>query len=131
MEEKIKLIYNCEKLSGDDPLVIWHNQVIEKCVEQLTVSDVARCIRQKIFLETAYEMLLVYLLHDPYEGDVYKGELMDKASEIDCEYVAKHKDTILEIIKKAYHFIETYEWESDEDKIEYTEAVDNLAEKIK
>ena len=30
MEEKIRDLYNCNKLIGDDPLVIWHNQVIEK-----------------------------------------------------------------------------------------------------
>ena len=30
MEEKIKDLYNCKKLSGNDPLVTWHNQVIEK-----------------------------------------------------------------------------------------------------
>lgn len=30
MEEKIRDLYNCNKLIGDDSLVIWHNQVIEK-----------------------------------------------------------------------------------------------------
>ena len=83
MKEKIKDLYNCKKLSGDDPLVTWHNQVMEKKVYELSISDVARCIRQNLFLESAYEMLLVYLLHNPYAGDVYEGELMDKAGEID------------------------------------------------
>ena len=70
MKEKIKDLYNCKKLSGDDPLVTWHNQVMEKKVYELSISDVARCIRQNLFLESAYEMLLVYLLHNPYAGDV-------------------------------------------------------------
>jgi hypothetical protein len=30
MGETIKDIYGCKKLEGNDPLVIWHNQVIEK-----------------------------------------------------------------------------------------------------
>ena len=87
MEEKIKELYNCDKLKGDDSLVIWYNQVIEKTADELTVSDVARCIRQNLFLETAYEMLMVYLLQNPYEGDVYEGELIGKACEIDLKYL--------------------------------------------
>ena len=124
------MIYNCEKLVGDDPLVIWHNQVIEKSVDELTISDVARCFRQKIFLDEAYEMLLIYLLHNPYEGDIYKGELMDKACEIEEKYIIKYKNTIKKIIKAAYEFIQIYAWENEEDKAEYTEAVDNFAKKI-
>ena len=127
MKEKLKAIYKCEKLEGDDLLVIWHNQVIEKRVDELTVSDVARCFRQNLFLEIAYEMLLVYLLHNPYEGDVSEGELMDKASEIENGYIKKYKDTIIKIIENAHRFIETHEWEFDEDKSEYVESVNSLA----
>lgn len=83
MEEKIKDIYDCTPLKGDDPLVIWYNQVINKTMDELTVTDVARCIRQNLFLELAYKMLIVYLLHDPYEGDKYKDEFMDKLVEMD------------------------------------------------
>ncbi len=130
MEEKIRDLYNCNKLIGDDSLVIWHNQVIEKKVDELSISDVARCIRQNLFLESAYEMLLVYLLHNPYAGDVYEGELMDKAGEIDHDYLIKHKETILEIIENAKSFIAKYDWQCDEDKTEFIEAVDKLSEII-
>ena len=130
MKEKIKDLYNCKKLSGDDPLVTWHNQVMEKKVYELSISDVARCIRQNLFLESAYEMLLVYLLHNPYAGDAYEGELMDKAGEIDHNYLIKHKETILEIIENAKSFIAKYDWQCDEDKSEFIEAVDKLSEII-
>ncbi len=129
MEEKIKDLYKCDKLDGDDPLVIWHNQVIEKRENELTVSDVARCIRQNLFMEVAVEMMLVYLLHNPYEGDAYKGELMEKAGEIDLKYLVNHKSTISEILEKAYEFSDSYEWESEEDKKEYLDSVDKLAER--
>lgn len=131
MEEKIKDLYKCERLNSDDPLAVWHNQVIEKSEDELTVSDVARCIRQNLFMETAVEMMLVYLLHNPYIGDVYDGELMDKTGEIDVKYLMNHKDTVSEIIEKAYRFIESYEWECEEDKNEYKNSVDKLAETIK
>ena len=116
MEERIIDLYKCERLHGDDPLVYWHNQVIEKREDELTVSDVARCIRQNLFMETAVEMMLVYLLQNPYEGDVYGGELLEKAGEIDIEYLMDHKDTVSEIVEKAYKFVDTYDWECEEDK---------------
>ena len=125
-----KDIYKCNKLKGDDALVIWYNEVIEKSPDELNISDVTRCIRQNLFTETAYEMLLVYLLNNPYAGDVYGGELMDKAADIDREYLLQHKKTVSEIIKNAGNFIETYEWEVEEDKSEYGESVERLVQKI-
>ena len=130
MEEKIKEIYDCTPLTGEDSLVIWYNHVINKTVAELTVADAARCIRQGLFVEKAYEVLLAYLLHNPYEGDVYEGELMDKAIEVDDELIIKHKTTIIEIIERAEFFISGYEWICEEDKAEYIEAVNRLYRKI-
>ena len=127
MEQRIREIYNCEKIEGNDPLVQWYNAVIEKRVDELTISDVARCIRQNIFIESAYEVLLAYLLQNPYEGDVYEGELMDKAGKVDKNIIIKYKETILEIINIAQEFIKTYDWICEEDKEEYTDAVNRLA----
>lgn len=126
MVEKIKDIYSSEKLKGDDSLVIWYNKVIEKRADELTVPDVARCIRQNLFLDAAYEMLLVYLLQNPYEGDLYGGELMEKASEVDDEYIARHKKTITEIIQNAREFVSAYPWECEEDKTEYIASIEKL-----
>lgn len=126
MEEKIKDIYNCTRLNGNDSLLIWYNQVIEKTVAELTVADVARCIRQELFVEKAYEVMLAYLLHNPYAGDVYEGELIEKASEVDKTIIIRHKTTLCEIIEKAKIFIDEYDWLCDEDKDEFIEAVHKL-----
>ena len=131
MEEKIKSIYNCNEIEGNDPLVIWHNQVIEKCESEMTISDVARCIRQNLFLKSAYEMLLVYLMHNPYEGDAYEGELMEKASLMDEEFIANHRSVVSKIVRDAYRFIENNYWEFEDDKLEFKESVNELAEKLK
>ena len=52
---------------------------------------------------------------------------MDKASEIENGYIKKHKDTIIKIIENAQRFIEKHEWECEEDKSEYIESVNCLA----
>ena len=130
MEEKIKDVYKVEKLKGNDSLVEWHNSVIEKTEPELTVADVARCIRQSIFVEVAYEMLIVYLLQDPYVGDMFPGELMEKASEVDNELILKHSNSLKEIINKAESFIEQKDWECDEDRDDFSESVEKIKEKV-
>ena len=126
MEEKIKDVYKVEKLKGNDSLVEWHNSVIEKTETELTVADVARCIRQNIFVEVAYEMLIVYLMHDSYAGDMFPGELMEKASEVGSELILKYSNSLKEIIEKAEIFIENNNWECEEDREEFSESVIRL-----
>lgn len=116
MEEKIREIYDCTLLAGDDPLVIWYNHVIDKTVAELTAADVARCIRQRLFVEKAYELLLAYLLHNPYEEDIYEGELLDKATEVDDALITKYEAIIVEIIDSAEEFINEHEWVCEEEK---------------
>lgn len=127
MEKKIKEIYKCDVLEGSDPLVVWYNRVIEKTISELSIADVARCIRQDLFIDMAYEMLIVYLLHNPYEGDMYEGEFIEKASEMDKEYVIKYRKPLLEIIDKASQFAKMHEWEFAEDVVEYEENVNKLS----
>ena len=130
MEVKIKDIYNAEKLSGNDSLVEWHNNVIEKTEAELTVSDVARCIRQNLFVETAYEMLIVYLLQDPFAGDMYPGELMEKAGDVEEEIIRRHSQSLKDVINKAELFIKENKWELEDEREEYLESVNTLKKKI-
>lgn len=126
MDRRIKEIYNCERLEGTDPLVYWYNQVIEKVVTELNVGDVARCFRQELFLDVAYDMTLVYLLNNPYEGDLYAGELMEKASKMDVVYIEQHKNVIAKIIEKAESFIANNVWESNAERSEFEQSVRKL-----
>ena len=127
---KIKDIYKAEKLSGNDSLVEWHNNVIEKTEAELTVSDVARCIRQNLFVETAYEMLIVYLLQDPFAGDMYPGELMEKAGDVEEEIIRRHSQSLKDVINKAELFIKENKWELEDEREEYLESVNTLKKKI-
>ncbi len=128
---KIREIYNVKKLSGNDSLVEWHNNVIEKTEAELTVLDVARCIRQNLFVEAAYERLIVYLMQDPFAGDMYPGELMEKAVDVDAEIIRKHSHSLKEVIKKAELFINDNKWELEDEREEYIESVNNLKNLIK
>ena len=127
---KIKDIYKAEKLSGNDSLVEWHNNVIEKTEAELTVLDVARCIRQNLFVETAYEMLIVYLLQDPFAGDMYPGELMEKAGDVEEEIIRRHSQSLKDVINKAELFIKENKWELEDEREEYLESVNTLKKKI-
>ena len=130
MEGKIKDIYGAKAISGTDSLVKWHNEVIEKSSDELTVADVARCIRQDLFVETAYETLLAYLLNEPYAGDIYPGELMEKAGEVDETVIKKHAATIKTVIDKAKMFADHHEWDDLDERAEYEEYIEKLKDRL-
>lgn len=133
MEEKIKDIYQCkpEKTDIDDPLVKWYNSVIEKDVSQLTKGDAARCIRQNVFVETAAEAILGYLLDNPLAGDMFEGELMEKAAQIDSGILKKYSSAVSEILNKSYLLLEDHIWDFTEDRQEFYESVRKLEAAIK
>ena len=134
MDKKIRDIYHTEAITTDldDTLVEWHNNVIEKTVDQLTKEDVARCIRQDIFVESATEALLGYLLGDPLAGELYEGELMEKAADIDEAVMRKYSKIIRKIVRSARETLKNHEWPYDDDGEErgaFKEAVDALDRK--
>lgn len=131
MLKKIKDIYQVQNLKGNDPLILWHNKVIDKFPYDLTIADVARCIRQNLFIDTVYEVLLSYLMQDLYIGDLYNGELMEKASEVERSVIISHEKIIKQILFKAREFINDYNWDDFEDKKEFENSVNQLEKIIK
>lgn len=51
-KRKIKEIYNCVAIVSNEelyPLQKWYNQLIEKTIDEITIADVLKMIRQKEF----------------------------------------------------------------------------------
>ena len=52
-KRKIKEIYNCVAIVSNEelyPLQKWYNQLIEKTIDEITIADVLKMIRQKEWL---------------------------------------------------------------------------------
>ena len=122
--DTIRAIYNVEELKGDDySLVKWHNDVINKTVDELTCADVARMLRQGLFLETALSKAIEMLMADPFVGELYTGELIESLSEVDRESLSERKSDINNIVKEAEKDINSVPWGYPEEKNEYMEML--------
>lgn len=84
-DRKIKDIYVCDYIqeSGElYPLQKWYNQVIDKNVFEISVADVLRMMRQNEFMELAISKAIFFLRDNPFEGEMYEGELINNFSEV-------------------------------------------------
>lgn len=64
------------------PLQKWHNQLIDKTINEITITDVLRMIRQKEFLDLAMDKAMEFLQDNVFAGETYEGELLEKISEM-------------------------------------------------
>lgn len=85
-EQKIKDIWGCSYIeSGVElyPLQKWYNQLIDKKVSEIEVSDVLRMIRQNEFIDIAIQRAVKFLKENPFAGEMYEGELLEKMSTLE------------------------------------------------
>ncbi|MGC1001030.1 contact-dependent growth inhibition system immunity protein, partial [Pantoea agglomerans] len=74
-----KLIGNInltKELSQKSSLELWFEGVIDTPIEELTVEDICRAIRQEICISQLMPRVLEILTDDPLAGEYYDGELI-------------------------------------------------------
>ncbi len=70
-KRKIKEIYNCVNIISDEelyPLQKWYNQLINKSINEITIVDVLKMFRQKIFSELAMLKAIEFLEENVFIG---------------------------------------------------------------
>lgn len=130
---KIKEIYGCEPIVSPEPLYPlqeWHNHLIEKTVDAITVADVVRMFRQNELVDLALSKAIDFLQKDPFAGDLFEGELLEKLSEVEADILKPVSDDLKIIVRNAAEIQLTHEWLYDGEKDEFQEIVDTLAAKI-
>lgn len=133
MSEKIKELYDCEYVTSDEalyPLQEWYNTLIDKTMDDITIADVLRMIRQKMFIKLAMQKAVEILQRNVFAGELYDGQLIDKISEIDSEFFEIDTEKLKLVVKDALDKSEAYEWSYDGEKEEFIEIVKLLAKKI-
>lgn len=153
MEEKtIKELFNCEYDycehdlgeglgRGLFPLQIWYNQLIDKKISEINILDVLRMIRQDMFTEIAVDKCMEYLRLDPFDGELYDGQVIEHLAELDMSYLSKYQNELEDILRKALAddlgFINRYgqpnEWDRkglEEEKKELNEVIIKFLDKI-
>lgn len=95
-----KLIGNinvAKELSQQSPLELWFERVIDIPIEELSVEDLCRAIRQEICVDQLMPRILDVLTEDPLAGEYYDGELIAALSTIKVDDLKDHKNSFIQI----------------------------------
>ena len=132
-DKKIKNIYGCSNIEAEGelyPLQKWYNQVIEKTISEITIADVLRMMRQNEFVELAISRAIDYLKDNPFAGELYEGELLEKVSMFDINQIRDYSDEIRNILEIALKENEVYEWLNEDERMAFKKIVNSFSEKI-
>lgn len=130
-DRKIKDIFGCSYIEIEEyPLQKWYNQLLDKTISEINVSDVLRMIRQKEFLEIAVPRAIFFLNNNPFEGEMYEGELLEKVSNLEILQVKHYIDDIKNILAQAQKDNETYAWLIEEERMKFQELTKDFSKKI-
>ncbi|MEY8268973.1 contact-dependent growth inhibition system immunity protein [Lachnospiraceae bacterium 64-25] len=131
---KIKEIYNCKAIVSSEelyPLQKWYNRLIDKKIDEITVADILRMIRQKEFMNLAMSKAINFLQENVFVGESYEGELFEKISEMDSSFLISYADDLKEIIKSALVKSEIHDWSYEGEEEEFKDLIDSLSKKVK
>ena len=79
------------------PLELWFERIIDVPIEELTVEDLCRAIRQKLCIDQLMPRVLEVLTEEPLAGEYYDGELITALSTIKAEDLRCQKNTFTQI----------------------------------
>ena len=108
----------------------WFNSIMSKTVDELTIADICRMLRQKICSAVAIGKAIDMLNDDPFMGELYEGQLMITLYNAKEKYLCKRYDDIRPILKDAELKALVHQWSSDEDKAEFLRTVEDFIKKV-
>ena len=93
---------------------------------------------QKVRDENAWEEWISYILkgveylrENPFIGDMYEGELLEKLSEVETKYLIDYIDEINNILSNALIKNQDYEWIDDNERKEFEELIKKFSDRIR
>ncbi|MBK4717120.1 MULTISPECIES: contact-dependent growth inhibition system immunity protein [Tenebrionibacter/Tenebrionicola group] len=85
------------ELSNDSPLDQWFSGVVDIPIDQLDVGDIARSIRQDVFLADVLPRAEALLKDDPLAGDDYDGQLISSIASLNRDEIKEALPCFLRI----------------------------------
>ncbi|CAI1694641.1 Uncharacterised protein [Serratia quinivorans] len=110
-----KLIGNInviKDVSEQSPLELWFESVLDVPIEELTVEDLCRAVRQDVCVSHLMPRILAVMTEDPLAGEYYDGELIAALSGIKADELNDQNDTFIKI-KDIINQIDSSEINSD------------------
>jgi hypothetical protein len=136
MQHRNLMISDIEILEGylDEPSVdeesslsIWYSEIRHSKISELTDGDIAKAIRQRVFLSYTAQEAIKRLLVDPTIGFMYVGEVISSLSEINLDFWPSNlqlKEETINLLRLTDS--RQFDWITDEDKREFYSCVDKL-----
>ncbi|MDD3393473.1 MAG: contact-dependent growth inhibition system immunity protein [Anaerotignum sp.] len=132
-EKKIKVIWKCSYIESETelyPLQKWYNQLIDKKVSEIEISDVLRMIRQNEFIDIAIPKAVEFLKINPFVGEMYEGELLEKVSKLEKSVLIQYIQELRKVLESAFINNKTYEWMDEDERIDFEKVIDIFLKKI-
>ncbi len=104
--------------------------MIDKKVSEIEVSDVLRMIRQNEFIDIAIPKAVEFLMINPFAGEMYEGELLEKMSKLEGSILIQYRQELREVLEGALINNKTYEWMDEEERIDFEKVIVNFFKKI-
>lgn len=127
--KKIYMIKNIDikKLRLNSPLDKWFISLVNKQIEELSVLDISRMLRQEIFPDIAMPVTFERLMENPYEGEMYDGQLLELYIRCLSKYpVYEEREKYIHLCTIANKNIDLYDWADEYSKREYKKVLNKL-----
>ena len=116
-----------EELELNSPLDKWFISLVNKQIEELSVLDISRMLRQEIFLDIAMPVTFERLLENPFEGEMYEGQLLELYIRCLSKYlVYEEREKYIYLCTIASKNIDLYDWADEYSKQAYKKILNKL-----
>ena len=113
-----------QELKHNSPLDQWFSQVILKPVDGLFVGEIARMLRQEIYLDIAIPCAWNELLNDPFCGEMYDGELLVSLTGVLSDHPQERRHSLYRAFSgKVERHIEAHEWADAGERADFEKYV--------
>lgn len=124
---QLKKMDLCE-LKQDSPLDQWFFQMVQKRVDGLSIEDMARMLRQEVYLDIAIPCVWNKLLSDPFCGEMYEGELLASLTEILLNHPQERRLSLYRtFIGESAQQIIDHEWADNSSRADFEKYVAELS----
>lgn len=116
-----------EDVKTDSPLDKWFYEMIQKDVEQLTVTDVSRMLRQEVYFDIAIPCAWKYVLENPICGEMYAGQMLELLRVGLIKNPNMKEIRLYDKFKVSERNIyDKYEWDNEFEKGEYIKILEEF-----
>lgn len=104
--------------------------MIDKKISEINIADVLRMIRQNEFLDVAIYKAMFLLKDNPFIGEAYDGELLEKISDITSEYFKNYLCDMENILLTVSRMNKTYEWCIESERTDFERLIIKMINKM-